>query len=423
MAQRIIILGGGFGGVYTAAHLDQIARHDPDVQVTLINRTNYFLMTPLLFEAGSGILEPRHAVNPIRMMFTKARFIQAEIEKIDVDRRIVQAKLAQNESQEIPYDQLVLALGGVTNTRLIKGSEHALTFKNLGDAIYLCNHAIQRFERADVETDPQKKRAQLTFTIIGAGLVGVELVGELTDFVHHLAKMYRHVDDSLIRIELIEALPRIAPEFDESLAEYAQNLLRQRGVNIRTSMKVQSIEPGKLTLEDGTIIESATIVVATGVIPNPLLADVPLQKDKRGKVQVEPTMRVKDRPEIWAIGDCANIPDPSGNPYPPLAQHALREAKVLAKNIAAAMKNQPLTPFVYHTKGTLAALGHYRGMGEIYGFKVKGFVAWWIWRSYYLMQMPRWSRRLRIIVDWTLALFFRNDIVQVDVERAGQQRN
>jgi NADH dehydrogenase len=423
MAQRIIILGGGFGGVYTAAHLDQIARHDPDVQVTLINRTNYFLMTPLLFEAGSGILEPRHAVNPIRMMFTKARFIQAEIEKIDVDRRIVQAKLAQNESQEIPYDQLVLALGGVTNTRLIKGSEHALTFKNLGDAIYLRNHAIQRFERADVETDPQKKRAQLTFTIIGAGLVGVELVGELTDFVHHLAKMYRHVDDSLIRIELIEALPRIAPEFDESLAEYAQNLLRQRGVNIRTSMKVQSIEPGKLTLEDGTIIESATIVVATGVIPNPLLADVPLQKDKRGKVQVEPTMRVKDRPEIWAIGDCANIPDPSGNPYPPLAQHALREAKVLAKNIAAAMKNQPLTPFVYHTKGTLAALGHYRGMGEIYGFKVKGFVAWWIWRSYYLMQMPRWSRRLRIIVDWTLALFFRNDIVQVDVERAGQQRN
>jgi NADH dehydrogenase len=423
MAQRIVILGGGFGGVYTAAHLDQLLGHQADAVVTLINRSNYFLMTPLLFEAGSGILEPRHAVNPIRMMFDHVRFIQAEIEKIDIDRKVVQAKLAHNESQEIPYDQLVIALGGVTNTRLIKGAEHALTFKNLGDAIYLRNHAIQRFERADVEIDPQRQRTQMTFTIIGAGLVGVELAGELTDFVHRLAKIYPHLDRSLIRIELIEGAPRIAPEFVESLSQYAAQVLRRRGVNVRTSTKVQSIEPGKFTLEDGTIIESATIIVATGVVPNPLLGDLPLVKDKRGKVQVEPTMRVKDRPEIWALGDCANIPDPKGNPYPPLAQHALREAKVLANNIIAAMRNQPLTPFVYHTKGTLAALGHYHGMGEIYGVKVRGFVAWWIWRSYYLFQMPRWSRRLRIMIDWTLALFFRNDIVQVDVERAGQQRN
>jgi NADH dehydrogenase len=423
MAKRIVILGGGFGGVYTAAHLDQIARGDSDVQVTLINRSNYFLMTPLLFEAGSGILEPRHAVNPIRMMFSHVRFMQAEIEKIDIDRKVVQAKLAHNESQEIPYDQLVIALGGVTNTRLIKGAEHSLTFKNLGDAIYLRNHAIQRFERADVETDPQKKRTQLTFTIIGAGLVGVELAGELTDFIHHVVKIYPHLDASLIRIELIEAAPRIAPEFTESLSEYAAKVLKKHGVNVRVKTKVQSIDGERITLEDGTLIESATIIVATGVVPNPLLADVPLAKDKRGKVLVEPTMRVKDRPEIWAIGDCAHIPDPHGNPYPPLAQHALREARVLAKNIAAAVKNQPLVPFVYHTKGTLAALGHYRGMGEIYGFKVKGFLAWWIWRSYYLMQMPRWSRRIRIMVDWTLAMFFRNDIVQVDVERAGQQRN
>jgi NADH dehydrogenase len=423
MAHRIVILGGGFGGVYTAAHLDHLARSNPDVQVTLINRSNYFLMTPLLFEAGSGVLEPRHAVNPIRMMFTAVRFMQAEVEKIDVDRKVVQAKFADNESQEIQYDQLVLALGGVTNTRLIKGAEHALTFKNLADAIYLRNHVLQRFERADIETDAKQKQAQLTFTIIGAGLVGVELAGELTDFVHHAAKIYPHVSASMIRIELIEGAARIAPEFDDRLAEYAEKLFRSRGINIRVNTKVQSIEQQKITLNDGATIESATIVVATGVVPNPLLADLPLQKDKRGKVQVEPTMRVKDRPEIWAIGDCANIPDPKGNPYPPLAQHALREAKVLAKNIAAAIHNEELSPFVYHTKGTLAALGHYHGMGEIYGIKVKGFLAWWIWRSYYLMQMPRWSRRFRIMIDWTLALFFKNDIVQVDVERAGQQRN
>jgi NADH:ubiquinone reductase (H+-translocating) len=415
---RIVILGGGFGGVYTAAHLERIWQADPNVQVTLVSRTNYFLMTPLLFEAGSGVLEPRHAVNPIRQLFTHARFVQAEIEGIDIANRAVMARQADDEPQRIEYDHLVLALGGVTNTKLIPGSaEHALRFKTLADAIHLRNHTIQRFERADVETDPKQRDAQLAFVVIGAGLVGVELIGEMTDFVRHVARIYKRVDPSRIRFELVEAMPRIIPEFDEPSASYAAKVLAKRGVRIQTSTKVRLIEPGRVHLETGETIDSETIVIATGVVPNPLLADLPLPKDKRGRVEVDGTMRVKGHSKIWALGDCALIPDPSSKPYPPLAQHAIREGAALAENITSAIHDRPLVPFVYETQGSLAALGHFRGVGKVWGVPVRGFIAWWIWRSYYLFRMPRWNRRLRIMVDWAIALLFKNDVAQLDLDR------
>ena len=414
---RIVILGGGFGGVYTAVHLQRIWGRDPSVQITLISRNNYLLLTPLLFEAGSGVLEPRHTVSPIRKMLDAVRFVQAEVERVDLNARVVHAKLADDQTDEIAYDHLVIALGGVTNVKIISGSEHAMTFKTLADAIFLRNHVIRAFERADVETDDDEKKALLTFSVIGAGLVGVELMGELTDFVEHVAGLYPNIDPSWVRFELVEAAPKILPEFDQDMAEYAVAVLSKRGVRVRTGVKVDHIEPGLVHLSDGDRVRCETVVIATGVVPNPLIADLPLPKDKRKKLIVEPTMRVEDRPEVWALGDCASIPDPQGNPYPPLAQHAIREAQTLAENITSAIRNRPLMPFVYQTKGTLAALGHYRGLGRVYGIKVKGFLAWWIWRSYYLFRMPRWSRRLRIMIDWTLALFFKNDIVQLDLDR------
>jgi NADH dehydrogenase len=415
--QRILILGGGFAGVYTAYELERIWGRDPAVQITLVSRTNYFLMTPLLFEAGSGVLEPRHAVNPIRQMLTTARFVQADIERIDLDARTVHVRLAADQTAALEYDHLVLALGGVTNTKLVPGADRALTFKTLADAIFLRNHVIQRFERADVEIDPERKRAQLTFVIIGAGLVGVELVGELTDFVRHVARIYPNLDPMLIRFELLEYAPRIIPEFDEQSSEYATKVLAKRGVRVRTGTKVDRIEPRQVQLEGGEVIAAETIVVATGVLPNPLLDPLALPKDKRGKIMVDATMRVKDRPEVWALGDCALIPDPTGKPYPPLAQHAIREGPVLAENITSAIRNRPLKPFVYETQGSLAALGHFRGVGKVFGVRVKGFIAWWMWRSYYLMRMPRWDRRLRIMLDWTVALLFKNDVVQLDLDQ------
>ncbi|HEY8748841.1 MAG TPA: NAD(P)/FAD-dependent oxidoreductase [Tepidisphaeraceae bacterium] len=416
---RVLILGGGFGGVYTALHLEKMT--GPDVQITLVSRDNYFLMTPLLFEAGSGVLEPRHAVNPIRPLLNRAQFVEADVQAIDVEKRVVSVKLASRvEPETLSYDHLVLALGGITNLSLVPGAENALTFKTLGDAIYLRNQVIRLFEWADVEKDPRRKQAQLTFVIVGAGLVGMELMGELNAFTRNVAGLYKNVDLGQLRFELIESGPQIAPEFDEKLANYSAKVLAKRGVNVRTNTKVSRIHSDRIDLPDGTTIEAQTIVVATGVAPSPLLRSVMLPKDHKGRVQTDATMRVQGTADIWALGDCAAIPDATGKPYPPLAQHALREAKQLAANIAATVSGQSPKPFIYHNKGTLAALGHFKGAGKVYGISIYGFVAWWVWRTYYVSQMPKWSRRLRIIIDWTVALFFHNDVVQLDSLRGNE---
>jgi NADH dehydrogenase len=429
-----VILGAGFGGVYTALHLQRLFRKDAGVYITLVDRDNYFLMTPLLFEAGSGVLEPRHAVTPIRTLLKKAQFVEADIERIDLEAKVVHARHSPADRvYALQYDHLVLALGGVTNTKLIPGSEHAFTFKTLSDAIFLRNHIIDLFEQAEVETDAARKRRLLTFVAIGAGLVGIELTGELTEFTANLTRTYKHIDKSELEFHLLEAGPKLMPEMERDLAEYAAEVLRKRGVRILTDTPARRIEPGKVHLPEPAagkegaagaagaatpaMIESHTILLVAGVSPSPLLADLPLEKDKKGRVIVESSMRCKARPEVWALGDCAHIPDPNGNPYPPLAQHALREARVLARNIQTGIRSPgaALEPFVYKTLGMLASLGHYKGAGRVLKVNIRGFVAWWVWRTYYLMQMPRWSRRFRIMLDWTVALLFRNDVAKLDL--------
>jgi NADH dehydrogenase len=363
------------------------------------------------------VLEPRHAVNPIRPMFgrTGPRFVEAEIVGVDLDRKVVHATLVHREPIEIEYDQLVLAMGGVTNTKIVPGSEHAMTFKTLADAIFLRNHVIERFEQADVEKDENRKRTLLTFVIVGAGLVGTELQGELSEFAHAVLKNYPNIDARSLRFELIEAGKRIMPELDEDLAQYATQVFRKRGINVRVNTPVAKIEPGKVTLPNDDVIETDTIMLAAGVLPSPLMEKIAIDKDRKGKAVVDGTMRVKGRPEVWALGDCASIPDPDGKPYPPLAQHAMREGRVLAKNLVAAKEGREPQPFVYKSLGTLAALGQFKGVGRVLRFKLKGFPAWFVWRSYYLMQMPRWSRRLRIMLDWTVALLFSYDVVELDL--------
>jgi NADH dehydrogenase len=422
-SQRVVILGGGFGGVYTARHLEKLSHGSDQLAITLVNRDNYFVMTPLLFEAGSGVLEPRHAVNAIRPLLRKAQFVEAEVDSVDLDRRIVSVHPPESQELiEIEYDHLVLALGGITNTSIVPGSDTALTFKTLGDAIYLRNHVIKLFEWADVEKDPARKQRELTFVVVGAGLVGVELMGELTTFVESVAGLYKNVNMSEIRFEMIEAGPKIAPEFDDKLAQYSAGVLERRGVRIRTNTRVKSINPNGIELPDGEKIESLTVVIATGVVPNPLIATLPVEKDKKGRVVTDATMRVVNRPDVWALGDCAMIPDPSGKPYPPLAQHALREAKQLARNLITAISGGKPEPFIYQSKGTLAALGHFKGAGKVYKISIHGFIAWWVWRSYYLTRMAGFSRKLRVVIDWTVALFFSNDVVQLDLARGDRSQ-
>jgi NADH dehydrogenase len=427
---RILILGGGFGGVYTAMHLERLLRRrgrdrgaNP-IAVTLVSRDNYFLMTPLLFEAGSGVLEPRHTVNPIRPLFKTTRFVEGEVERVDFDRRVVVARHAVGfEPFDLPFDHLVLALGGVTNRAIIPGSELAMPFKTLADGIFLRNHVIDLFERAEIEPDAAARRQLLTFVVIGGGLVGVELIGELTEFIPTLQRSYPRVKPEEISYHLIEAGPKVLPEMERDLADHAVVALKRRGVHVRTATPVQRIDPDVVLLPGAEQLTAATIVLAAGVAPNPLLKDMPLEKGRGGRVVTDASLRVKDRPGVWALGDCAAIPDPQGNPYPTLAQHAMREAKVLAHNLVAsigspAARGVPppvLESFVYQSLGTLAALGHYDGVGRVMKLKLRGFPAWWVWRSYYLMQMPRFDRRLRIVLDWTIALLFKNDVVKLDL--------
>jgi NADH dehydrogenase len=410
-----LILGGGFGGVYTARHLEKLCGRRPDVEIVLVSRDNFLVMTPLLFEVCSGILDLRHCSLPIRAFLRTTRFVEATVQGIDVERRAVHVA-AGGEEGELAYDQLVLALGSMTNRTMIPGSEHAFTFKTLADAFLLRNHIIQCFERADVERDPSRKRRTLTFVVIGGGLVGVELFGELTAFVDEIVALYRHVSRDEVRFLLLQAGDRIMPEIDPELADYGARVLAGRhGAELRTHARVRAIEPGKVQLPDETI-EAETIVLAAGIVPSPVLAGLPVEKDKRGHIVVDGTMRCESHPEVWALGDCAVIPAPDGRPYPNLAQHALREAKVLARNIHGALDGQPPQPFVYNTLGMMGSLGHGRAFGQLLKARVHGIPAWFVRRTYYLLQMPGWSRRLRIMIDWFFALLFRPDIVTISLD-------
>src|SRR5215471_3288451 len=416
MTKKIVILGGGFGGVYTARHLERLCKRRQDVEIVLVSRDNFLVMTPLLFEVCSGALDFRHCSFPIRAFLRTTRFVEATVQGVDLDRRVVHLTNVE-QTGEMPYDQLVLALGGMTNRRMIPGSEHAFTFKNLADGLLLRNHIIERFERADVERDPERKRRELTFVIIGGGLVGVELFGELTAFADGIAAMYKHVNRDEVRFMLLQGGDRLMPEIDSKLAAYGTGLLqKRRGADIRTGAKVQAIDPDKVHLS-GETIEAETIVLAAGIVPSPVVAELPVEKDKRGHIVVDGTMRCPSHPEVWALGDCAVIPSPDGKPYPNLAQHALREAKVLAQNIAGVIDGRPPQQFVYATQGMMGSLGHSKAFGQLLRVRVRGFLAWLVRRSYYLLQMPGWARRLRIMIDWTFALLFRPDTVKISMDR------
>jgi NADH dehydrogenase len=418
MAQntRILILGGGFGGVLTAHRLEKLFKNNSSVEITLVSRENFLLMTPLMFEACTGTLELRHCSVAIRAFLRKTRFIEGTVRDIDLEKHLVKAAWSDT-LHELPYDHLVLALGAVVNTTQIPGSEHAMRFKTLSDVIVLRNHLIECFERADVETHPDKRRKLLTIAVIGGGFVGAEVFGELTAFIDEIIRYYPAIRREELHLHLIQAGPHIMPEVNPVLAEYAARILSGRkGVEILTSAPVQSIEPSVVHLKDSAI-ESETIILSAGILPSPVIARLNLPRDHHGRVLVAPTLRCNDRPEVWALGDCASVPDPQGKPYAQLAQFAMRQALVVADNLHASLNGRELKPFTYKARGLLAAIGRYKAIGSVMGINIRGFFAWWFRRTYYLSVMPRWSQRIRIVADWTLALFFRPEISKVDLGR------
>jgi NADH dehydrogenase len=417
---RIVVLGGGFGGVATVRHLERVLRRRADVEITLASRENFFVLTPLLFEACSGRLELRHCAQPIRAALQRARFIEATVESVDVERQLVRAVAPDNGAYSLPYDHLVVALGASTNDGLIPGSSNALTFKTMADALVLRNHLIECFERADAAAEAAERCKCLTVVVIGGGLVGTELIGELTAFADDVLRFYPRIRRDDVHFRLFEAGPRILPEIDTKLAATAARVLERRGVDIKVSTAVRSIEIERVQLQNDTI-DAGTVILTAGIVPSAVASAIPVVHDQRGRIAVDATMRSRSHPQVWALGDCAAIPGPDGRPYPALAQHAIREARHLARNIASAIDGRALSPFMFRSLGTMASLGHTRAVALVTGVRLTGFIAWWLRRTYYLLQMPRWDRRLRIVLDWTVALFFRPDITRIDLRVEREQ--
>ena len=417
---RIVVLGGGFGGVATTRHLERLLGRNADVEITLVSRDNFFVLTPLLFEACTGRLELRHCAQPIRAALRHARFVEAAVGGVDVERQLVRAVAAEGATYDIPYDNLVVSLGASTNESVIPGSSNAFTFKTMADALVLRNHLIEQLERADAAAGAATRQGCLTVVIIGGGLVGVELLGELTAFADDVLRFYPRIRRDEIRFSLFEAGPRILPEIDESLGAVATRVLEGRGADIRVATPVKAIEPRRLHLA-GETIDAGTIILAAGIVPSTIASAIPVAHDKRGRIDVDGTMRSRSHPQVWALGDCASIPGPDGRPYPALAQHTVREAKQLARNIQAVARGRSPAPFLFRPLGTMASLGHTRAVARVLGVRLTGFPAWWIRRTYYLFQMPRWDRRLRIVLDWTVALFFRPDITKVGLQVEREQ--
>jgi NADH dehydrogenase len=421
LRQRIVILGAGFGGLYATLNLESALSGVPYAEATLINRENFFLFTPLLHEVAASDVDITHIVNPIRKMLRKVNFFHGEVREIDLSsRRIRVVHGPAHHPHEIEYDYLVIALGARTNFYDIPGlREHALAMKSLGDAIHLRNRLIDLLEEADSECAVGMRKTLLTVVVVGGGFAGVETVAAAGDFLRRATKFYRHLSTDLIRTVLIHAGPLILPELGEKLGAYAQKELEKRGISVLTNTKVTSVSENGLQLSDGNSLTAATVVWTAGTAPSPILETLPCKK-LGGRVVVNEFMEVPGWDGVWALGDCALITNPqTGKPYPSTAQHAMRQGATLARNILAAIRGGPKTPFEYSTIGMLAATGRRTGVANILGHNFSGFFAWFLWRTIYLSKLPRFEKKLRVALDWALDLLFAKDLVHFMVLRTG----
>ncbi len=417
---QIVILGAGFGGLYTAMELDKTLARDPNVEITLVNRENFFLFTPMLHEVAASDLDITHIVNPIRKMLRRVNFFHGTVEEIDLKRkRVVVEHSEEHHHHALSYDHLVLALGSVANFFNLPGLEKcALTMKSLGDAIALRNLLIARLEAADFECAAGLREHLLTIVVAGGGFAGVETIAGINDFLRDSLCFYPHLRESQIRVVLVHPGNLILPELGEALGKYAQSELAKRGVEIRVNCRVTGVTEDTVTLNDGTEIKSRTLIWTAGTSPNPMLDKLPCNK-VGGKIVVNELLEVPDWPGVWALGDCAHLLNPiTKQPYPPTAQHALREGRVLAQNLVAVVRGGKKKPFVFSTLGQLAAIGRRTGVANIFGKNFSGFIAWWLWRSIYLSKLPRLEKKLRVAIDWTLDLIFKKDLVEFSIGRA-----
>jgi NADH dehydrogenase len=418
--KRIVILGGGFGGLYAALRLEKTLARDPGVEILLVNRENFFLFTPMLHEVAASDLDLTHIVNPVRKLLKRVQFFDGDVDDIDLPgRKVVVSHGAEHHAHELEYDHLVIALGSITNFFNLPGlQERALTMKSLGDAIYLRNKLISHLEEADFECCAHERQALLTFVVAGGGFAGVETIASLNDFVREALRFYPNLREEMLRVVLVHPGAVILPELGEQLGAYAQQKLAARKVEISLNTRVTGISESGVELSDGSALPTKTLVWTAGTSPNPLLEKLPCPKE-RGRLLVNECLEVPEWPGVWALGDCALVPDRrSGKFCPPTAQHALREGKVLAENLVATIRGGRKKPFEFTTIGQLATIGRRTGVANIMGVNFSGFLAWWLWRTIYLSKLPRVEKKVRVALDWTLDLLFSKDLVQFVTLRA-----
>jgi NADH dehydrogenase len=401
-----LILGGGFAGSYVAKLLKRQG-------ATIVSPENFMLFASMLPEAASGTLEPRHVVVPLRIMCPHAELVLGHAVTHDPQRQRVQVRTEEG-LVNLTYRNLVVALGAIPRTLPIPGlAEHAFGFKDLADAIALRNHVLRRLEAATAAATDAHRRRELTFVFVGAGYAGVEALAELSDLARDALRYYPHeLRSAPQHWVLVDAAPKILPEIPSRLGEYAAEQLQRRGVDIRVGTTLEAVEGHEVVLSDGDRIRTSTLVWTTGARPHPLLAELGLPLDERGRVKVDSTFHVEGLPRVWALGDCARVPNEAtpGQPDPPTSQHALRQARRLAKNLRGEPK-----PYRYRMLGQVATLGRHKGIAEVMGLRFRGFLGWWITRTYHLYQLPLLSRKLRVVTDWTIALLFRRDIAELSM--------
>jgi NADH:ubiquinone reductase (H+-translocating) len=412
-SRHILVVGAGFAGLYAAMGLKGAvaAGH----RMTVVNQESFFQYQPFLPEVASGTIDPRAAVVPLRRVLKHCRIVIGEVTRVDHDAREAHLRIANGNERTIGYDIVVLAPGSRSRVLPVPGlAEHGIGFKTVQEAIYLRNHVLARIDVAASEEDATRRRAALTFVFVGGGYAGVEALGELEDLARDAIENYPDLDTSEMRWMLVDAAERILPELPEGLASYAQELLQRRRIEIKLRTRLDSAEGGVISLSDGEAFPAETLVWTAGVKPSPLPRESALPVDEQGRLLVDRSLRVEGVEGAWGAGDAAAVPDvTTGRMSPPTAQHGLRQGKRVAANIEAVLAGRPLQPFVYANIGGVCSLGRYKGVATVKGLRFKGFLGWFLHRSYHLLAMPTWTRRVKIAMDWTVALLFPRDLAQL----------
>ncbi|MDB6067035.1 MAG: copper transporter [Pedosphaera sp.] len=415
MKLEIVIAGGGFAGAYCAKTLSHLLGPQGVQRIGLIAEQNIMVFQPLLAEVAGSSLSPLDVVNPLRLFCRGVNVFRGRITDVDLAKRQLTLDAGSFTSNTmIEFEHLVLALGSVVDLSRVPGMpEHALVLKGVGDALQIRRTVINRLEEANLESDHRTLRQLLTFVVVGGGFSGVETAGQILDLARSAKPYYHNLRDETLRVVLVHSGPWLLPEVGESLGRYAEKKLRQRGMEIILNTRATSMTASKIFLENGQTIETATVLSTVGNAPQPLILDLAKKfglETIKGRIVTEPTCKVKGAERLWAAGDCAAVPVNGKPASPPLAQFAQRQGELLAKNIVRHMHGESLQPFAHKNLGQLASIGHHTAVADIMGFQFSGFIAWWIWRSIYLFKLPGLQRKLRLMIDWTMDLFFPREI-------------